>query len=477
MKFLDNIYGLIKNITNTTNNKLEYGKFDSFDNSDFKEEKLKKNIFFSIVLLFFVFLFLALYIVFKNTAQDASSETEAELPPLKIVVPYPNSSINIDDYEILKYKVQTGDNLANIFTKEVGVSAADAQAIMLSIKPIYDLSQLKAGQTLNIKYRITIEQGLNDAIEEKVVIEEIRFDLGDREMEMVVNLDKNNKYVAEKNKINLNKNYLKYIVKINDSLFSDGVEAGVPPSIMLDFIKFFSFDIDFQRDLRKGDTFEVLFESYFTDDGKKVRDGDILYAKLNNQNKDFEMYRFSNNGNTNYYNKDGQSVQKSLLKTPINGARISSSYGMRRHPVLGYSKLHAGKDFAAPTGTPFFAAGSGTVVKAQFWSTWGNYVRIRHTSGYETEYAHASRIAPGIKPGVRVRQGQIIAYVGTTGRSTGPHLHFGVLFNNQRINPDRVKSLPSLKLFGKDLINFKNEVDRTDLYRSNIANQNLKLKK
>ena len=152
MKFLDNIYGLIKNITNTTNNKLEYGKFDSFDNSDFKEEKLKKNIFFSIVLLFFVFLFLALYIVFKNTAQDASSETEAELPPLKIVVPYPNSSINIDDYEILKYKVQTGDNLANIFTKEVGVSAADAQAIMLSIKPIYDLSQLKAGQTLNIKY-------------------------------------------------------------------------------------------------------------------------------------------------------------------------------------------------------------------------------------------------------------------------------------------------------------------------------------
>ncbi len=152
--------------------------------------------------------------------------------------------------------------------------------------------------------------------------------------------------------------------------------------------------------------------------------------------------------------------------------------GSNKHEFVALVKPRdAGKDFAAPIGTPFFAAGSGTVVKAQYWSTWGNYVRIRHTSGYETEYAHASRIAPGIKAGVKVRQGQVIAYVGNTGRSTGPHLHFGVLYNNKRINPDRVKSLPSLKLFGRDLINFKNEVDRTDLYRSNISNQNLKLKK
>ena len=139
--------------------------------------------------------------------------------------------------------------------------------------------------------------------------------------------------------------------------------------------------------------------------------------------------------------------------------------------------MHNGKDFAAPTGTPIFAAGSGTVVKAQFWSTWGNYVRIKHVGGYDTEYAHASKIAPGIKPGVKVKQGQVIAYVGTTGRSTGPHLHYGVLYNNKRINPDRVKSLPSIKLVGKDLINYKNEVKRIDLYRSNIPNQNLVLKK
>ena len=185
------------------------------------------------------------------------------------------------------------------------------------------------------------------------------------------------------------------------------------------------------------------------------------------------MYKFGNN----YYNRKGQSVQKSLLKTPINGARISSNYGYRKHPILGYNKLHAGKDFAAPTGTPIFAAGSGTIVKAQYWSTWGNYVKIRHTSGYETEYAHASKIAPGIKPGVKVKQGQVIAYVGSTGRSTGPHLHYGVFYNNKRINPDRVKSLPTVKLVGKDMINFKDTMSKIDLYRLNIPNQNLRLKK
>ena len=163
-------------------------------------------------------------------------------------------------------------------------------------------------------------------------------------------------------------------------------------------IKFFSFDIDFQRDLRGGDEFEILFEIYSTDDGKKIKDGNIIFAHLENQGRIYDIYRYNINGGTYYFNSNGQSAQKSLLKTPINGARISSNFGFRKHPILGYNKLHSGKDFAAPTGTPIFAAGSGTVVKAQFWSSFGNYVRIKHVGGYETEYAHASKIASGIRP-------------------------------------------------------------------------------
>ena len=327
----------------------------------------------------------------------------------------------------------------------------------MALKNVYNVSQLQVGQPIEIKYRIMITQNEAGEIEEKILLEELKIELDNKEKEVVVGLNSDGIYEAKENKIALNKSYLKYKVKITDSLYNDGIAAGIPASVMVDFIKFFSFDIDFQRDLRAGDEFEVLFEIYSADDGKKVKDGDILYAHLDNQGRVFDIYKYNVNGNTYYFNKNGQSAQKSLLKTPINGARISSNYGYRKHPILGYNKLHNGKDFAAPTGTPIFAAGSGTVVKAQFWSTWGNYVRIKHVGGYDTEYAHASKIAPGIKPGVKVKQGQVIAYVGTTGRSTGPHLHFGVLYNNKRINPDRVKSLPSIKLVGKDLINFKDE--------------------
>lgn len=452
-------------------------KLTSLDNSDFREQTFRQNILFIVIFLFLVLLFIFLYIFFRINVIDVPSETENELPPLKIVVPYPNNVISIDDYDVIKYKIKSGDTLVNILTTEVGATSTDAYNILNSLKKVYNVSQFKVGQTLDIKYRIIINQGTDGKMEEKILIDELRFESDEKETEVVVSLNKNNSYEARKNKLSLNKSYMKYKVKINESLYMDGLEAGIPPAIMLDFIRFFSFDIDFQRDLRKGDVFEVLFESYYTDDGKRIRDGDIMYASLNNQGRDYEMYRYAYNGSVNYFNRNGQSVQKSLLKTPINGARISSNFGMRKHPILGYSKLHAGKDFAAPVGTPFYAAGSGTVVKAEYWSTWGNYVRIRHNAGYETEYAHASKIASGIKPGVKVRQGQVIAYVGTTGRSTGPHLHYGVVYNGERINPDRVKSLPSTKLIGKDLISFTQEADRIDLYRLNIPNQNLKLKK
>lgn len=477
MKFFNVLYRLFKSGKNLTNGARSFKNVTDFDSTYFNDEAFKKRILFSVIALFLIFLFIFLYVFFRKNVVDNSDSTNDELPPLKIVVPYPNNAINIDDYEILKYKIKSGDSLLNILTKNVGISANDANEVLAALRKVYNVSQLKTDQLITIKYRIIINQGVNGGIDEKVLLEELKLELDDRETEVVVSIGDNGKYEARKNKISLNKSYLKYKVKINDSLFADGVEAGVPAAIMLDFIKFFSFDIDFQRDLRKGDVFEVLFESYYTDEGKKVKDGDILFAGLKNQGTEYEMYRYNIGGVNNYYNKSGQSVQKSLLRTPVNGARISSNYGMRKHPILGYSKLHNGKDFAAPTGTPIFAAGSGTVVKAQYWGSFGNYVKVRHNGGYETEYAHASRIASGIRPGVRVRQGQVIAYVGSTGRSTGPHVHYGVFYNGSRINPDRVKSLPSIKLIGKDLIDFKKEAEKIDLYRLNIPNQNLKLRK
>ena len=449
-------------------------EISNFDNSDFRDEKFKKNILFTVLFLSLTFIFTFSYIYFNKSLNIDSDSSN--IPPLKIIIPYPNSSINIDDYDILKYQIKPGDNLINILTTNIGVSNSDAQNVINALNKVYSVSNIKAGQVLEIKYRILINQNETGSIDEKVVIQELTTQANEKDTEITVTSRDDNKYEAKKTKIVLTKNYLKYKVRIDDNLFVDGVKAGIPQAIMLDFIKYFSFDIDFQRDLRKGDTFEVLFEEYFNDEGKRIRDGDILYASLNNQNKEYEMYRFDLNGTTSYYNSNGQSVQKSLLKTPINGARISSGYGMRRHPILGYSKMHAGKDFAAPTGTPIFAAGTGTIEIAKFWSTWGNYIKIKHRSGYETEYAHANRIAKGIYPGIKVKQGQVIAYVGTTGRSTGPHLHFGLLFNGRRINPDSVKSLPTLKLIGRDLIAFRNEVDKINLYRRNIPNQNLTIR-
>jgi murein DD-endopeptidase MepM/ murein hydrolase activator NlpD len=445
-------------------------KLNDLENYDFVGT-FKKKVLFTMISLLIIIIFTSFFLLLKNDVIKFGSTITNNSDLLRIVVPYPNSSINIDDYEINKYKIQLGDNLFTILTKQIGISNEDTNNVLKAIKNVYNVSQLKVGQIIEFRTRILINE--KEEIKEKITLDEMKIVPENSDEEILVVLNEKNDYTAKKNKVALNKSYLKYKVKIENSLFADGVRAGISESIMINFIKYYSFDIDFQRDLRKGDTFEVLFEKFYTEDGEEIRDGDILYANLNNQGKDYEIYKFENS----YYNRTGQSAKKSLLKTPINGARISSGFGTRVHPILGYTKKHLGKDFAAPRGTPFFAAGSGVVVQAGPFGTFGNYVRIKHQGGYETEYAHASKIAKEIKIGIRVKQGQIIAYVGTTGRSTGPHLHFGVLYNKQRINPDRVKSLPTIKLIGKDLINFQEELKKINLYRQNIPSQNLELRR
>ena len=213
---------------------------------------------------------------------------------------------------------------------------------------------------------------------------------------------------------------------IDDSLFLAAQRQGLPQIVIVDLIRIFSYDVDFQREIRKGDQFEIFYERKLSEDGRSVQEGNILYAKLTLSGKEIGLYRHVPDGKdfADYFHEDGQSSKRALMKTPIEGARLSSYYGNRRHPVLGYNRLHKGVDFSAPTGTPIMAAGDGVVERASWFGSFGNYVRIRHNGTYKTIYAHMSKYGRGIKKGVRVRQGQIIGYVGATGRVTGRHLHY-----------------------------------------------------
>jgi len=271
---------------------------------------------------------------------------------------------------------------------------------------------------------------------------------------------KRNKDTFDVSKIvlKLNKKEIVLSNTIKNNLYSSAVAAGIEPNIIVEFANIFGFEVDFQRDIRTGDTFEVYYEQYVDDDNVVRNTGKIIYASMFVNNKELSLYNFKYDNKEGYYDVDGKSVIKTLMKTPINGARLSSSFGIRKHPILGYNKLHQGTDFAAPTGTPIMASGSGIILRAQKYKGYGNYVSIKHNSTYVTAYGHMSKFGRGIRKGVKVSQGRIIGYVGSTGMSTGPHLHYEVLKNNRRVNSQRLK-LPSGKILSNEARN-KFEVDR-----------------
>jgi murein DD-endopeptidase MepM/ murein hydrolase activator NlpD len=246
------------------------------------------------------------------------------------------------------------------------------------------------------------------------------------------------------------------------SLYQAAVDAGVSDQALAEMIRVLSYDVDFQRDIQKDDAFEILYERFSTADGRPVRDGRILFTALTNAGKRLTAYAFeTEDGTVDYFDENGEGVRKPLMRTPIDGARLSSSFGMRRHPILGYSKMHTGVDFAAPTGTPIYAAGDGVVRFAGRKGGYGKYVQIRHTGEFSTAYAHMSRIL--VRNGQRVRQGDVIGRVGSTGRSTGPHLHYEIIRNGQKVNPMGVRFQPAVKLAGAELERFQSH--RTDVDR------------
>ena len=277
-----------------------------------------------------------------------------------------------------------------------------------------------------------------------------------------------NDFIVRENILKLYKKEVVVRKAINTSLYNAAVKSGVEPNIIVEFARVFGFEVDFQRDIRQGDWFEILYEK-FEDENKKVRDtGKIIYASMYVNGEEINLYNFKYKNYEEYYDIRGKSITKSLMKTPINGARLSSSFGMRKHPILGYNKMHRGTDFAAPSGTPIMASGSGTITRARWCGGGGNCVKIKHNSTYETIYAHMKAFAKGVKEGRKVKQGQIIGYVGSTGMSTGPHLHYEVIVNGKKVNSQKLK-LPSGKtLKGLEREKFELERIKIDLRLSEL---------
>jgi len=265
-------------------------------------------------------------------------------------------------------------------------------------------------------------------------------------------------FIVTENILKLEKKEIVLSSTITKNLYSSAVQAGIEPNIIVEFANMYGFEVDFQRDIRRGDKFEVYYEQYIDENNIVRNTGKIIYASMFVNNKELSLYNFKFNNKEGYYDVDGKSVIKTLMKTPINGARLSSSFGLRKHPILGYNKLHQGTDFAAPRGTPIMASGSGIILRAQKYKGYGNFVSIKHNSTYVTAYGHMSKYGRGIRKGVRVNQGQIIGYVGSTGMSTGPHLHYEVIKNGKRINSQRLK-LPTGKTLNNEARN-RFEVER-----------------
>ena len=249
--------------------------------------------------------------------------------------------------------------------------------------------------------------------------------------------------------------------KIINSLYADGLQNNLPQDILIKIIKLFSFDLDFQRDIKRNTIVSVSYTYDQVKENNRIKYRDINYALISIDGKKLEYFKFiTDDGYLDYFNREGKNVKKSILKTPLDGARLSSNFGMRKHPISGYNKMHKGVDFAAPVGTPIYAGGNGVVEYVGYNVGYGNYIRIRHNNEYKTAYAHLSKFKKGISKGVRVNQGDIIGYVGSTGMSTGPHLHYEILFQNKQINPLKLK-LPSGKILeGKELERFKKEYNQ-----------------
>ena len=363
----------------------------------------------------------------------------------------------IPRYKSIEHKISSGETFDKILNN-YSISNEEILEIKKNLNSDYNLNNLKT----NLDIKFTIDQSNNKKITSFL------FPVSRTEkIQLTKNLDTN---IFEKKIIitNLNKKILFKEGKITESLYKTAVDLNVQPNIIIEFARIYGFQVDFQRDIRKNDNFQIMYEVFQDDNGKAFETGNIIFADLKLSGTNNSLYYFDKKGSEGHYDQNGKSVEKALMKTPINGARLSSAFGMRKHPIDGYNKMHRGTDFAAPMGTPIMASGSGVITRARWCGGGGNCVKIKHNSTYETIYAHMKNFAREIKEGSRVKQGQIIGYVGSTGNSTGPHLHYEVVVNGKKINSQKLK-LPSGKtLKGKEREVFEVTRIKLDVLKSEL---------
>ena len=416
----------------------------------------KKYLFYSFLLLLFFTIYVLILNQIKNYAELKQNNFNTFLKSNEFnnIKNYMFKNLN-SPYQEFTYTVQNNDTIDKVLRK-FDVDVNDVKNITAEVA-----SKKLSNIFVNTEIKITTkeDQGINKLVSFFYPIDEITT------VEVKRNKDE---FVVNKNILKLEKQEVVLSNSIKNNLYSSAIEIGIEPNIIVEFANIFGFEVDFQRDIQVGDKFEIYYERLLDEDGVVRNTGKIFYASMFVNNKEISLYNFKYNNETGFYDVDGKSVIKTLMKTPINGARLSSSFGFRRHPILGFNKLHQGTDFAAKTGTPIIASGSGVIVMAQKYKGYGNYVKIRHNSTYETAYAHMSKYGRGIRKGVRVNQGQIIGYVGSTGLSTGPHLHYEVIENGKRVNSQRLK-LPTGKTLDNEARN-KFEVERIkiDVRLSNL---------
>ena len=337
-------------------------------------------------------------------------------------------------YKSIDHKISSGETFDKILNN-YSIPSKEILDIKKSLSSDYNLSNLKS----NLDIKFTIDQSNNKKITSFL------FPVSRTEKILLTRNIDTDKFDKKKIITNLNKKIIFKEGKILQSLYKTAIDLNIQPNIIIEFARIYGFQVDFQRDIRKNDNFQIMYEVFEDDNGKVFETGNIIFADLKLSGVNNSLYYFDKKGNEGHYDQNGKSVEKALMKTPINGARLSSAFGMRKHPIDGYNKMHRGTDFAAPMGTPIMASGSGVVTRARWCGGGGNCVKIKHNSTYETIYAHMKNFARGIKEGVRVKQGQIIGYVGSTGKSTGPHLHYEVIENGKKINSQKLK-LPSGKI-------------------------------
>ena len=396
-------------------------------------EKTKYFVLFTFIIIFS----LLLTVVFKNDAKIKNREINVsfqhkDLTSVKefLLTLIKSPFININ------YEIKSGDSIQKIL-KKFKVKNNEIQTVINQYKKYSNPNQLLTGNKIDI----IIEENLS---KKNYSIAKFAIPIT-KSTTIEINKNEQGKILSKKIITKLYKKRTFSENVIEDNLYSSAIKAKINPDTIIEFARIFGFEIDFQRDIRKNDYFKIVYDKYFDENGEFVKSGTIHYVHMSVNGREITLYKFGDDKNYGYFDINGKSVEKALMKTPINGARLSSPFGMRKHPILGFNKMHTGTDFAAPSGTPIMASGSGTIVLAKWCGGGGNCIKIKHNSTYETVYAHMKSFARGMKKGKKVRQGEIIGYVGSTGMSTGPHLHYEVIVNGKKVN-SRTLKLPSGKI-------------------------------